>query len=157
LRGGRSERAWSRNAACAPAVPRVTTGGCPIPPCASPSSSSTCPRSSPALAFWREAFGFEVTQTFDEVDFLEKVLELPGQANGPNLMLVAYKDGRDVSVGHGHGAVGLQCSDIAASHDRALKAGAVKGTGVMTVTGGIQVAVLHSPQGHEIELVQLPG
>jgi lactoylglutathione lyase len=51
----------------------------------------------------------------------------------------------------------LQCSDIAASHDRALKAGAVKGTGVMTVTGGIQVAVLHSPQGHEIELVQLPG
>jgi predicted enzyme related to lactoylglutathione lyase len=111
----------------------------------------------PALAFWREAFGFEVTQTFDEVDFLEKVLELPGQANGPNLMLVAYKDGRDVSVGHGHGAVGLQCSDIAASHDRALKAGAVKGTGVMTVTGDIQVAVLHSPQGHEIELVQLPG
>jgi predicted enzyme related to lactoylglutathione lyase len=111
----------------------------------------------PALAFWREAFGFEVTQTFDEADFLEKVLALPGQSNGPNLMLVAYKDGRDVSVGHGHGAVGLQCTDIDASHGRALKAGAVKGSGIMTVTGGIKVAVLHSPQGHEIELVQLPG
>jgi predicted enzyme related to lactoylglutathione lyase len=110
----------------------------------------------PALAFWREAFGFEVAQTFEEAEFLEKVLALPGQANGPNLMLVAYKDGRDVSVGHGHGAVGLQCSDIAASHARALKAGARQDTGVITVTGGIKVAVLHSPQGHEIELVELP-
>ena len=111
----------------------------------------------PALAFWRNAFGFEVVQTYDEAEFLEKIMALPGQPNGPNLMLVAYKDGRDVSVGHGHGAVGLQCSDIAASHERALAAGAQKGTGVMTVGDGIKVAVLHSPEGHEIELVQLPG
>ena len=111
----------------------------------------------PALAFWQNAFGFEVVQTFDEADFLEKVLALPGQANGPNLMLVAYKDGRDVTVGHGQGAVGLQSSDIAASHERALRASARKGTGIMTVDGGIKVAVLHSPEGHEIELVQLPG
>jgi len=111
----------------------------------------------PALAFWREAFGFEVAQTFDEAEFLEKVLALPGQPDGPNLMLVAYKDGRDVAVGHGHGAVGLQCSDIAAAHERALAAGAIKGTGIIVVAGTIKVAVLHSPQGHEIELVQLPG
>jgi lactoylglutathione lyase len=111
----------------------------------------------PALAFWRDAFGFEVAQTFDEAEFHEKVLTLPGQPNGPNLMLVAYKDGRDVTVGHGHGAVGLQCSDIAASHERALAAGAQKDTGVIVVGDGIKVAVLHSPQGHEIELVQLPG
>ena len=111
----------------------------------------------PALAFWRNAFGFEAVQTYDEAEFLEKIMTLPGQPNGPNLMLVAYKDGRDVSVGHGHGAVGLQCSDIAASHERALAAGAQKGTGIMTVGDGIKVAVLHSPEGHEIELVQLPG
>ena len=111
----------------------------------------------PALAFWRNAFGFDVVQTYDETEFLEKIMALPGQPNGPNLMLVAYKDGRDVSVGHGHGAVGLQCSDIAASHERALAAGAQKGTGIMTVGDGIKVAVLHSPEGHEIELVQLPG
>ncbi len=110
----------------------------------------------PALAFWRDAFGFEVTQTFDEAEFYEKVLALPGQA-GPNLMLVAYKDGRDMTVGHGHGAVGLQCTDIAAAHERALAAGAQKGSGVIVVAGNIKVAVLHSPQGHEIELVQLPG
>jgi predicted enzyme related to lactoylglutathione lyase len=72
-------------------------------------------------------------------------------------MLVAYKDGRDVTVGHGHGAVGIQCSDIAAAHERALAAGARQGTGINTVGDGINVAVLHSPQGHEIELVELPG
>jgi hypothetical protein len=69
-----------------------------------------------------EGFGFEVAQTYDEAEFLEKIMHLPGQENGPNLMLVAYKDGRDVTVG-----------------------------------AGIKVAVLHSPEGHEIELVQLPG
>ena len=111
----------------------------------------------PALAFWHDAFGFEVVQTYDETEFLEKIMALPGQSVGPNLMLVAYKDGRDVTVGHGHGAVGLQCGDIAASHERALAAGARKGTGIMTVGEGIKVAVLHSPEGHEIELVQLPG
>jgi lactoylglutathione lyase len=111
----------------------------------------------PALAFWRDAFGFEVTQTFDEAEFHEKVMALPGHAGGPNLMLVAYKDGRDVTVGHGHGAVGIQCSDSAAAHERALSAGAQKGTGIITVGEGIKVAVLHSPQGHEIELVQPPG
>jgi uncharacterized glyoxalase superfamily protein PhnB len=115
------------------------------------------PEMIPALAFWREAFGFEVTQTFDEPEFLEKIMHLPGQANGPNLMLVAYKDGRDVTVGHGHGAVGLQCGDIAGAHERALKAGAQKDTGIITVAGTIKVAVLHSPEGHEIELVELPG
>jgi uncharacterized glyoxalase superfamily protein PhnB len=115
------------------------------------------PEMIPALAFWREAFGFEVTQTFDEPEFLEKIMHLPGQANGPNLMLVAYKDGRDVTVGHGHGAVGLQCFDIAAAHERALAAGATKDTGIISVGEGIKVAVLHSPEGHEVELVQLPG
>ncbi len=110
-----------------------------------------------ALAFWRDAFGFEVAQTYDEAEFLEKIMHLPGQENGPNLMLVAYKDGRDVTVGHGHGAVGLQCGDIAAAHERALAAGASKGTGIITVGANIKIAVLHSPEGHEIELVQLPG
>ena len=115
------------------------------------------PEMIPALAFWQKAFGFEAVQTFDEAEFLEKILQVPGQAGGPNLMLVAYKDGRDVSVGHGHGAVGLQTSDIAHSHARAVSAGAKDATGVITVAGNIKVAVLHSPEGHEIELVQLPG
>lgn len=111
----------------------------------------------PAVAFWREAFGFEVTQTFDEAEFYEKVMAIPGQAGGPSLMLVTYKDGRDVNVGPGHGAVGLQCDDIVAAHARAVKAGAIDVTGVIVVGGTIKIAVMKSPEGHEIELVQLPG
>ncbi len=109
-----------------------------------------------ALAFWEKAFGFAVVQTFDEPDFLEHIMALPGQQAGPNLLLVSYKDGRDVSVGPGHGPVGLQCEDIAAAHEQALAAGAQRLTGIFAV-GPVQVAMLKSPEGHEIELVQLPA
>jgi predicted enzyme related to lactoylglutathione lyase len=108
-----------------------------------------------ALAFWREAFGFEVTMTFDEPEFREHVLALPGQDDGPNLMLVQYKDGRDVTPGPGHGPVGLVCDDIHAAHGRALACNAKKLTDVFEA-GGVQIALLTSPQGHAIELVRLP-
>ena len=109
-----------------------------------------------ATMFWREAFGFAVTGHVDEPVFLENILALPGQAAGPNLMLVQYKDGRDVTVGPGHGAVGLICDDIEASNDRALVCNAEKVLDVFEA-GGVRIAVLKSPQGHEIELIQLPG
>jgi predicted enzyme related to lactoylglutathione lyase len=109
-----------------------------------------------ALSFWNTSFGFAVVQTFDEPDFLEHILALPGQEQGPNLLLVAYKDGRDVTPGPGHGPVGLQVDEIEAAHAEALSAGAHRMTGVFDV-GPVKVAMLRSPQGHEIELVQLPG
>jgi lactoylglutathione lyase len=109
-----------------------------------------------ATLFWREAFGFAVTGRFDEPEFREHILALPSQETGPSLMLVEYKDGRDVSVGPGHGPVGLTCDDIDASHDRAMVCDAEKMTGVFEA-GGVRIAVLKSPQGHEIELIQLPG
>ena len=109
-----------------------------------------------ATGFWREAFGFAVTGHVDEPVFLENILTLPGQDAGPNLMLVQYKDGRDVTVGPGHGAVGLICDDIQASHDRALVCNAEKVLDVFEA-GGVKIAVLKSPQGHEIELIELPG
>lgn len=110
----------------------------------------------PALNFWQAAFGFVVSSSFDEPEFKEHVLALPGQEAGPNLMVVEYKDGRNVIVGPGHGAVGLICDDIDASHDRALMCDAEKVTGVFEA-GGVKIAVLKSPQGHEIELIELPG
>lgn len=113
------------------------------------------PEMEPALAFWREAFGFAVTTSFDEPDFAEHMLALPGQEAGPHLLLVAWKDKRDVSVGPGHGPVGLICHDIAASHARALAHGAQPITGLFEAAG-VRIALLKSPQGHEIELIQLP-
>ena len=106
-----------------------------------------------ASAFWREAFGFEVLTRFDEPEFREHVMAIPSQGNAPNLMLVQYKDGRDVTVGPGHGPVGLICDDIRASYEQAVARGA---TEVMDVfeAAGIKIAVLKTPQGHEIELIQ---
>ena len=109
-----------------------------------------------ALAFWSAGFGFAITQTYDEPDFLEHILALPGQEAGPNLLLVRHRDGRDVTPGPGHGPVGFQVDDIDAAHERARAAGARELTGIFEV-GLVRVAMLESPEGHEIELVQLPG
>ncbi|BBC72347.1 conserved hypothetical protein [Altererythrobacter sp. B11] len=114
------------------------------------------PAIQPALAFWREAFGFAVVQTFDEDGFIEHIMALPGQEAGPNLLLVQSKDGREVNIGSGHGPVGLVCADIAASFDHALQHGAVKLTEIFPV-GPVQVAMIASPEGHQIELIELPA
>jgi len=106
-----------------------------------------------ATEFWRKAFGFAVTGRVDEPAFLEHIMTLPGQQQGPNLMLVQYKDGRDVTVGPGHGAVGFVCVDIRSSHAHALENGARLVTDVFEA-GGTKISVLRSPQGHEIELIQ---
>ena len=106
-----------------------------------------------ALAFWRSAFGFSVTATFDEAEFLEHILALPGQEAGPNLLLVQWKDGRDVTPAGGHGPVGLVCDDIASAEAAAVEAGASALTGIFDV-GPTKVAMLKSPQGHEIELIE---
>jgi lactoylglutathione lyase len=109
-----------------------------------------------ATAFWREAFGFEVLTRFDETEFREHVMAIPSDGPAPNLMLVQYEDWRDVSVGPGHGPVGLICDDIRASHAQAVASGAVK-VGDVFEAAGIKIAVLKSPQGHEIELIQMAG
>ena len=109
-----------------------------------------------ALEFYRNAFGFSVIMTFDERDFLEHILALPEQESGPNLLLVQYKDGRDVTPGPGHGPVGFNTSDINAVFDRAISNGA-KCLIPIFETGGVKVAILADPDGHEIELVQLPS
>lgn len=114
------------------------------------------PDMEPALTFWRQAFGFAITASFDEPQFLEHILALPGQEAGPNLMLVQYKDARDVRPGPGHGPVGLVCDDIATSHEQALACGATAVTGIIAVAG-VRVAMLTSLDGHEIELLQVAG
>ncbi len=107
-----------------------------------------------ALEFWRGAFGFEVRGTYDEPTFLEHILGLPGQPQGPSLMLVKPKGDMDLSIGGGHGPIGLTCSDIVTTLESALAAGGRKTMDITEVAPGIRVCLLHSPQGHEIELVQ---
>lgn len=107
-----------------------------------------------ALAFWRDAFGFAVRQSYDEPGFLEHILEIPGQAGGLSLMLVQPKGGPDMVAGTAHGPVGIQCSDIVTTLEHALAAGGRKTMDITEVAPGVKVALVFSPQGHEIELVQ---
>ncbi|HTN15087.1 MAG TPA: VOC family protein [Sphingomonadaceae bacterium] len=109
-----------------------------------------------ALEFYGQVFGFSIAQTFDEDAFLEHILALPGQEAGPNLLLVAYKDGRDVSVGPGHGPVGLVTDDIDTLFARAIGAGANPVVPVFDM-GPVKVGILLDPWGHELELLQFPA
>lgn len=115
------------------------------------------PDMSEALSFWQESFGFAITMSFDEEAFIEHALALPDQENGPSLLLVQSKSPSDVSIGRGHGPIGLICEDIEAAHNRAIKAGAKPQNGIFEVGNGIKVAMVNTPQGHEVELVQLPA
>lgn len=110
-----------------------------------------------ALAFWRQAFGFEVRGTYDEPTFFEHILSLPGESGGLSLMLVRPKPVVPLTVGTAHGPVGLQCGDIVTAVETALAAGARLTMPVTEVAPGLRVCLLVSPQGHEIELVQAGG
>ena len=114
------------------------------------------PEMDEALKFYGDALGFSVVQTFDEPEFLEHIMALPGQEAGPNLLLVEYKDGREVGVGSGHGPVGFMTDDIDAVFERALAAGALSLLPVFEMDG-VKIAMLLDPWGHEIELVQPPA
>lgn len=114
------------------------------------------PEMDKALEFYGDALGFSVVQTFDEPDFLEHIMALPGQEAGPNLLLVEYKDGREVGVGPGHGPVGFMTDDIDAVFERAVSAGALVVLPVFEMDG-VRIAMLLDPWGHEIELVQPPA
>src|SRR5690349_19936140 len=91
------------------------TGGMAIAPARLAFFKLNVPDLEAASTFWRDAFGFEVLTRFDEAEFREHVMAIPSVGPAPNLMLVQYKDGRDVTVGPGHGPVGLICDDIRAS------------------------------------------
>lgn len=108
-----------------------------------------------ALRFYSDAFGFTVTMTFDEPEFLEHIMALPGQEAGPSLLLVEYKTGKPVDVGPGHGPVGFMTEDIETQFAKLEDAGA-KVTLPIFEMGGTKIAMLLDPDGHEIELVQPP-
>ena len=106
------------------------------------------------LQFYAKAFGFAVTMSFNEAEFLEHIMGLPEQQAGPNLLLVAYKDGRTITLGNGHGPVGFTVTDMESAFAAAMDAGASVVLEPFAM-GQTRVAMLKDPEGHEIELVQL--
>ena len=109
-----------------------------------------------ARRFWADAFGMEQAMAFDEPGFAEVVMSAGPGDDAASLILVRHKNGRTIESGSAYGPVGFFCDDIEASFARALEAGGTATKPPFTVGGGTKVALLDSPQGHAIELVQLP-
>ena len=105
-------------------------------------------------AFYMKAFGLSVQKDLDNPDSRELILT---NSKGLDLALVQYKDKRKVTLGNANGPIGfyLSAADVDAFYKRAMAAGAVSrsapGGG-----GGLRVAIVADPEGHDIELLHLP-
>jgi predicted enzyme related to lactoylglutathione lyase len=108
------------------------------------------------VAFYETAFGLTLQKVaVDNAQVKEVILTNP---KGLNLALVHYKDGRKIAMGSAEGPIGFYLKDAKGVDDAyasALAAGATSkakpGGG-----GGLRVATVTDPEGHEIELLHLP-
>lgn len=101
--------------------------------------------------FYEAAFGFAVHDSFETPDFEEVLMRQTG--SDFMLVLLRYKDGRDVSAAAAHGPSGFVTPDMRSTHAQLQAAGAAAKTPVMEVDD-MKVAFFDDPEGHEIEVVQ---
>jgi catechol 2,3-dioxygenase-like lactoylglutathione lyase family enzyme len=107
-----------------------------------------------ARSFYERSLGFEQVGYFDTPDFLEAIMQQPG--TDVTMMLLAYKDGRDISDAIRHGPTGFFTDDIDAAHAKLIAEGATQKSGIIVVGDDIRIALLDDPDGHELELCQMP-
>lgn len=105
-------------------------------------------------SFYERAFGLVVSQTIDLPDIMELVLRRPGEETGFSLILYWNKDGREVSVGTGHGPLGLFVRDVDAAYAHAVSRGATPHREPWD-TGAMRVAFVLDPEGRELELISM--
>jgi predicted enzyme related to lactoylglutathione lyase len=107
-------------------------------------------------AFYEKVFGFTVQKiAVDSPMVKEIILTNP---KGMDLALVFYKDGRKIAVGSAEGPIGFYLNDAKAVDDTYASAVAAGGTSKSKPGGGggLRVATVADPEGHEIELLHLP-
>lgn len=102
--------------------------------------------------FYEQAFGFTERGRFETAAFDEVILGQDGV--DVTLMLLCYTDGRPLPDARAHGPTGFATDDIEAAHAACVAAGATAKGPVLVVEGGVKVALLDDPEGHEIELCQ---
>ena len=109
----------------------------------------------PAMqGFYMKAFGLSVQKNLDNPDNQELILT---NAKGLDLALVHYKDNRKIVLGNANGPIGfyLSAADVDAFYKSAMAAGAVSRS-APGGHGGLRVAIVADPEGHDIELLHLP-
>lgn len=105
-----------------------------------------------AEAFYASVLGMQRVNEIAGTGFREFVLVSEG--NPVSLILYQHTDGRRSTLGNAHGPLGWMTRDLDALLTHALAHGAVLMT-PPTDAHGLRFAFINSPDGHEIELVQV--
>lgn len=104
--------------------------------------------------FYTEGLGFAVQDRITTDDFVEVMLTQKGGTF--TLVLYHHTDQRAVELGNAWGPLGFIVRDCAAAHAGLLSAGASEARAPATF-GAMTVSFVSDPEGHEIELLQLPA
>ena len=104
--------------------------------------------------FYTEGLGFAVQDRIDAEGFSEVML---AQKEGAfTLVLYHHTDKRAIEAGNNWGPLGFMVRDCAAAHAGLIAMGGheVRPPGTF---GAMSVSFVSDPEGHEIELLQLPA
>ncbi len=104
--------------------------------------------------FYTEGLGFAVQNRINTEDFHEVMLTQ--KADAFTLVLYHHTDQREVQLGNGWGPLGFIVRDCAGSHAALIAAGADE-VRPPTTFDAMTVSFVNDPEGHEIELLQLPA
>ncbi len=104
-----------------------------------------------AIAYFAAVFGWTAGQLLDLADFRQVALSAPG--NPFDVILRCWKDGQPREIGNGWGPLGVRTDDLDAVLARALDNGSSM-VREPTAAGAVRFAILRTPHGHEIELIQ---
>ncbi len=105
-----------------------------------------------ATSFFEQAFGMTHADTVDTPTFREHMMS--GKKGSATIVLFHWKDGRAIETGNGYGPVGMITRDLDGDLERALSAGA-KQKGETVSFGPARIAFVLTPDGHEIEMMQM--
>ena len=103
--------------------------------------------------FYTAGLGFAVQDRIDAEGFSEVML---AQKQGAfTLVLYQHTDTRAIDSGNGWGLLGFIVRDCAASHADLIAMGAHE-VRPPSAFGALSVSFVSDPEGHEIELLQMP-
>ena len=102
--------------------------------------------------FLIDGFGMTHADTIDTPAFCEHVMT--GKKGSASIVLFHWKDGRDVTIGNGWGPVGMMTRDLDTDLARAIAAGGQQ-RGDIQAFGTSRIAFVLTPEGHEIEMMQM--
>lgn len=104
-----------------------------------------------AISFFEAVFGWPCGQVLDLADFRQVGMSAP---NNPfDVILRCWKQDPEREIGNGWGPLGVRTDDLDTVLARALTNGATV-VREPTAAGAVRFAILRTPYGHEIELIQ---